>query len=126
MIREEPRCEDAIRCQNALSAYVYLITWFLSDNCRLKEYKEANLTKGKKKVAKKDKTKDQESDDQAQNTIALASQEALREMLESILNKNMHVLWLDQRVDENFIKCMIRASFDLLENQQLMKVADFK
>jgi len=72
-----------------------LITWFLSDNCRLKEYKEANLTKGKKKVAKKDKTKNQENDELAQNAIAMASQEVLREILESVLKKDMHVLWID-------------------------------
>ena len=94
-IREDPKCEMAVTSQNALSAYVYLITWFMSDNCRLKEYKEANLTKAKKKVAKKDKTKEQENDDQAQNAIAMASQEVLREMLEGILNRNMHVLWPD-------------------------------
>ena len=73
LIREVPQCEMAVKCQNSLSAYIYLITWFLSDNCRLKEYKEANITKGKKKVAKKDKTKDQENDELAQNSIALAS-----------------------------------------------------
>jgi hypothetical protein len=39
----------------------------------LKEYKEANISKGKKKVAKKDKTKDQENDELAQNSIAMAS-----------------------------------------------------
>ena len=47
-------------------------------------------------------------------------------MLEGILKKDMHVLWLDQQIDENFVKSLIRASFDLLEHQQLMKIADFK
>jgi hypothetical protein len=73
LIREVPQCEMVVKCQNSLSAYIYLITWFLSDNCRLKEYKEANISKGKKKVAKKDKTKDQENDELAQNSIAMAS-----------------------------------------------------
>jgi hypothetical protein len=58
LLHETPLCALALSAQNSLAAYVYLITWFLSDNCRLKDYKEANLTKGKKKVAKKDKTKD--------------------------------------------------------------------
>lgn len=84
------------------------------------------MTKGKKKQAKKDKTKDQENDELAQNAISLASQEVLREMLESILKKDMHVLWVDQTIDEGFIKVIIKASFDLLEHQQLVKVADFK
>jgi hypothetical protein len=37
--------------------YVYLSTWFLADFCKLKETKEANLTKGRRKN-KKDKTHD--------------------------------------------------------------------
>jgi len=40
---------------------VYLITWFLSDFCKLKDTKEAALTKNKRKIAKKDKTVDQEN-----------------------------------------------------------------
>ena len=41
-----------------MSAFVYLTTWFLSDFSKLKETKEANLTKGRRKVARKDKTHD--------------------------------------------------------------------
>ena len=48
----------ALQIKNALSAYVYLITWFLSDFYKLKDLKEANLTKGKKRVAKKDRTEE--------------------------------------------------------------------
>ena len=29
LIREDPQCKMAIQIQNALSAYIYLITWFL-------------------------------------------------------------------------------------------------
>lgn len=48
----------AIQIQNALSAYIYLITWFLKDFCKLKDLKEKNLSKGRGRgrVAKKDKT----------------------------------------------------------------------
>ena len=59
LIREDPQCKLAIQIQNALSAYVYLITWFLSDFCKLKDLKEANLSKGKRRVAKKDRTDEQ-------------------------------------------------------------------
>ena len=46
--------------KNALSAYVFLITWYLSDFCKLKDTKEANLTKNKRgKNAKKDRTSDE-------------------------------------------------------------------
>ena len=55
-MREDPQCKLAIQVKNALSAYVYLITWFLSDFCKLKDLKEANLSKGKRRVAKKDRT----------------------------------------------------------------------
>jgi hypothetical protein len=43
---------------------VYLTTWYLSDYCKLKETKEAALTKNKRKVAKKDRTVDQEKVEQ--------------------------------------------------------------
>lgn len=56
LVKEDPQCKMAIQIQNALSAYVYLITWFLSDFCKLKDLKEAALSKGRKRVAKKDKT----------------------------------------------------------------------
>jgi hypothetical protein len=40
----------------------------------------------------------------------------LREMLEGILKKDMHVLWLDQQMDEGFVKCLINVAFVLLEH----------
>ncbi len=55
---EDPQLKTAFQIKNALSAYVYLITWYLSDYCKLKETKEAALTKNKRKVAKKDRTVD--------------------------------------------------------------------
>ena len=72
-IQEEPQLKTAIQIKNALSAYVYLITWYLSDYCKLKETKEAALTKNKRKVAKKDRTVDQENVEREQNAIQLSS-----------------------------------------------------
>jgi len=58
MIREDPTLKTALQVKNCLSAYVYLITWFLSDFSKLKESKEGNMTKGRRRVAKKDRTED--------------------------------------------------------------------
>jgi hypothetical protein len=60
MINEDPNLRQALHIKNVLAAYVYLTTWFLSDYNKLKETKEANLTKNKRKIAKKDRTTDQE------------------------------------------------------------------
>lgn len=62
--QEDPQFKTAFQIKNALSAYVYLTTWYLSDYCKLKETKEAALTKNKRKVAKKDRTVDQEKVEQ--------------------------------------------------------------
>ena len=43
------RQSDINLYRNSLKAYVYLLTWFLSDNSRLKESKEAQ-TKTRKKA----------------------------------------------------------------------------
>ena len=59
LIKEDPLCKTALQIQNAMSAYVYLISWFLSDFYKLKDLREANLTKGKKRGAKKEKTEEQ-------------------------------------------------------------------
>jgi len=75
----------AIQIQNALSAYVYLITWFLSDFCKLKDQKEAKLTKGKKRVAKKDRTDEQNKYEVEMNAIAFDSQSALKELHTNVL-----------------------------------------
>ena len=77
LVREDPQCKMAIQVQNALSAYIYLLTWFLSDFCKLKDLKEANLSRGKRRVAKKDKTDEQNKREQELNAIAITSQKAL-------------------------------------------------
>ena len=64
---------QAIEIKNAISAYVFLITWFLADYYRLKETKEAALSKKKRGVAKKDRTSGQERSEQEHNAIIQAS-----------------------------------------------------
>ena len=56
LIREEPQCRKAIQMQNALSAYVYLITWFLSDFVKERAAKEQLVSK--KRGKKADRTED--------------------------------------------------------------------
>ena len=75
-----------------MTAYVYLITWFLQDNCKCKV---VDLAKGKRRIAKKDKTVDQEKEEIELNAIALASQDSLKLLVEGILGKDVHLLWAD-------------------------------
>ena len=50
----------ALLIKNALCGYVYLTTWFLCDYNKLKETKEAALTKNNRKGPKNTRTTDQE------------------------------------------------------------------
>lgn len=110
-----------------MSAYVYLITWFLSENCKQKDTKEANLTKGKRRVAKKDRTDDQEKQEVEMNAILVSSQDALKLFVEGILSKDIHLLWPEQKIEEDFIKSFLKCGFDLLEHHgNTTKVVDFK
>jgi hypothetical protein len=56
---EEPNLRTSILIKNALSAYIFLITWFLSEQNKIKETKEVNISKNKRKVAKKDRTENE-------------------------------------------------------------------
>lgn len=58
--KEDHTMKTAVQFKNALSAYVYLTTWYLSSYNQLKDTKEANLTKNKRKGVKKDKTTDEQ------------------------------------------------------------------
>lgn len=67
MVNEDASIKQVFTIKNALSAYVYLITWFLSEFSKLKETKEANITKNKRRVAKKDRTSDEQRNELEQN-----------------------------------------------------------
>ena len=78
LIDQDPNIRQAFAIKNALSAYVFLITWYLSDFCKLKDTKEANLTKNKRgKNAKKDRTSDEHRSELDQNAIQLATNNIL-------------------------------------------------
>ena len=95
---------------------MYLITWFLSDFCKLKDLKEANLSKGKKRVAKKDRTEEQNKHEQEMTAIAMHSLQALKLLHGEVLSKDIQLLWPEQKIEENFVKCFIKTGFDLLEH----------
>lgn len=92
-----------------------MTTWFLSDYNKLKETKEANLTKNKRRVAKKDKTSDMERSEVDQNAINQASINVLKLLLESVLKQPIHLLWPDRKIDEDFVKCFLKTGFDMLQ-----------
>lgn len=82
---------------------MYLITWFLSGYCKLNENKEANLSKGRKRVAKKDRTDEQNKRDQLMASIANGSQNVLQLLYEKVLERDIHVLWSEQKIDAGFV-----------------------
>jgi len=113
-LKDDPIFKVAAQIQNSLTAYVYLITWFLQDSCKCKG--QVDLAKGRKRVAKKDKTVDQEKEEIELNAIALASQDSLKLLIEGVLAKDVHLLWADQQIDEDFAKCFMKTGFALLEH----------
>lgn len=109
----DPQLRQAIIFKNALCAYVFLITWFLQDYFKLKETKEAALSKGKRKV-KKDKTDDQAKLEQEQNSILMSAQNIIKLMHQAVLEQPVHLLWPDRQVDEEFVKTYLKTGFDML------------
>lgn len=61
------------------------------------------------------------------NAIAQQSQLALTELHKKVLSKDIHLLWPEQKIDEDFVKCFLKTGFDLLEHNQIMtKAPEFK
>lgn len=61
------------------------------------------------------------------NAIAIHSQQALKHLYEDVLGKDINLLWAEQKIEEDFVKCFLKTGFDLLEhNQAYTKVLDFK
>lgn len=61
------------------------------------------------------------------NAIAITSQKALECLHRDLLSSDIHLLWPEQKIEEDFVKCFLKTGFDLLEhNQAHTKVADFK
>lgn len=111
--QEDANLARVLRIKNVLGAWVYLATWFLSENCLLKENKESNLTKAKRK-AKKDRTTDEQRIQNDLNAIALANNNTLHQLVEGVLKQPIHLLWPNQKVEEEFVKRMLKCGFDFL------------
>ena len=74
------------------------------------------MTKGKKRVAKKDKTDDQKNIEIELNAISSESFEALKILHTDVIGQDIHLLWPEQKIDEEFVKCLLKTGFDLLEH----------
>ena len=92
MGNNESQCKKAIRIQNALSAYVYLLSWFLADFATQKAEKEQQLTKKRKKA---DKNAEERAEEKELNTVSALIMEAVELLVSKILGKDIHVLWKD-------------------------------
>ena len=60
-------------------------------------------------------------------SIANGSQNVLQLLHEKVLERGIHLLWSEQKIDAGFVSCIIDAGFDLLEHNHVhAKVANFK
>ena len=48
--------------------------------------------------------------------IAMHSLQALKLLHGEVLSKDIQLLWPEQKIEENFVKCFIKTGFDLLEH----------
>ena len=60
-------------------------------------------------------------------SIANGSQNVLQLLHEKVLERDIHLLWSEQKIDAGFVSSIIDAGFDLLEHNHVhAKVANFK
>ena len=102
-----------------LKAYIYLITWFMSENSKLKDTRDLNLTKRKKKNAQ------QPTNEVDNNSILVANKECIKLFI-SIIELNVNHFWPEHKIDEAFVNLFIKTGFDLLENQNNIKNEEMK
>ena len=58
----------------------------------------------KKRGKKADRTEDQERQEQELATIATTSLEAVKLLVDKVLQQDIHLLWKEQKIDEDFVK----------------------
>ena len=58
----------------------------------------------KKRGKKADRTEDQERQEQELATIASTSLEAVKLLVDKVLQQDIHLLWKEQKIDEDFVK----------------------
>ena len=113
---------DVNVARNCLKAYVYLLTWFLGDNSKLKETKEMR-TKTKKKTGRPTSTTNNQA--ALLNEIKMHQIKTL-EYLKDILEMDLQMLWYEQKIEEDFVKVFVKTCFDMFENQHNTKSAEIK
>lgn len=108
--------------QNSIKAYVYLISWYLTDISRLKETKEIQTKQRKKN---QNKTRDQQNNEQEINAIMISQKECLRQFI-LFIEQKLHYFWPDHRIEEDFINLFLNACFVMLENPNNIKNSEVK
>ena len=48
------------------------------------------------------------------NSIATYTLQTLKILYEDVLSKDVHLLWKEQKIDEQFVECFLKTGFDLL------------
>lgn len=106
--------------QQCLKAYLYLTTWFLS------EYSKWRSGEKKEIGARRTKKKGQ----QDQNEMDLeAIQNMVRDtmtLVNAILELKIHNFFANHKIEEDVVKQLIKAGFDMIECAANLKNADIK
>ena len=116
----DPKFKIILLLQNSIKAYTYLITWFMSDNSKLKDNRDIALSKKNRK-----KNAPSPANEQDMNAILMANKECLKIFI-SLIDTNFHFFWPEHKIDEDFVNLFIRTGFDMLENPNNIKNTEIK
>ena len=56
----------------------------------------------------------------------MTSLEAVRLVVDKVLGQEVHLLWREQKMEEDFVKSLLKVGFDLLQHNQLNKASEMK
>lgn len=95
--------------RNLLKMYVFLVSWMISEQARVKEPVEQ---------AKKRRNKDLGTEGKV-----LMSCKYLLQKFQEILNEtdSLNALWRGNKIEEGFLSTFFKLSFDLMEQTRFLK-----
>ena len=47
-------------------------------------------------------------------------------IVERVLGQDIHLIWKEQKIEEDFVKSLLKVGFDLLQHNQLNKASEMK
>ena len=80
-----------------------------------KAVKDQQVTKKRRKA---DKNEDEKAEELQMIAIQALILETVKIFVSRVVGLNIHVLWKDQKIDENFVKALVNTGFELLEHDK--------